>query len=127
MESTTVKLQKGLVNGSNLFKFICYSLIGIFMFFVPVTIGGKSTIPIDHLVTYITKLLGPAAPLYGLIVIVLGTLRPFVKKTWNKDTVTTIFSILKIMGLIIGFMAYFKIGPKWFLKKIWCHFFITSL
>lgn len=34
-------------------QFIIYSILGIIIFFVPVTIGGKSTIPLDHIVTYI--------------------------------------------------------------------------
>ena len=37
-------------------QFIIYSILGIIIFFVPVTIGGKSTIPLDHIVTYILKI-----------------------------------------------------------------------
>lgn len=36
-------------------KFIGFSLIGILAFFVPVSIGGKSSIPIDHLVSLLKE------------------------------------------------------------------------
>ncbi len=34
-------------------KFFVYSFIGIFIFFVPITIEQKSTIMLDHIVSYI--------------------------------------------------------------------------
>ena len=40
-------------------RMIVYSAIGIVMFFVPVTINGASSIPLDHLVTWVRGLLGP--------------------------------------------------------------------
>ena len=33
-------------------RFLAYSLVGIVAFFVPVTIGGNSTILIDHIVGF---------------------------------------------------------------------------
>ena len=38
-------------SSSNVLKFILLNLIGIFMFFVTISVGGKSSIPIDHIVT----------------------------------------------------------------------------
>ena len=38
-------------SGGNIAKFILLNAIGIFMFFVTITIGGKSSIPVDHVVT----------------------------------------------------------------------------
>ncbi|MDN6672062.1 MAG: YjiH family protein, partial [Staphylococcus equorum] len=42
-----------------MWKFFIYSLIGIICFFVPITINGKSTILIDHIVQWITYLVNP--------------------------------------------------------------------
>ncbi|MFT6406452.1 MAG: nucleoside recognition membrane protein YjiH, partial [Marinomonas primoryensis] len=33
-------------------KLVVYSCIGIFFFFVPIDIGGKETIPLDHIVSW---------------------------------------------------------------------------
>lgn len=37
-------------------KFLLYSFIGIFMFFISIKIGDRNTIPIDHLVKFILKI-----------------------------------------------------------------------
>lgn len=114
-------------NTANIFKFLVYSAIGIFMFFITITINGQTTIPIDHLVTALKKLLGTGTGVYGLIVIILGGLYPFYKKTWNKDKVTLVFSLLKLLGIVIGFMAYFKLGPSWLFAKDMIPFLFNSL
>lgn len=104
-------------NSSNAYKFFLFSSIGIFMFFIPVTIGGKSTIPLDHLVTAIKDSVPSLAPIYALIVMFLGSIYPFIKKTWNKGAVNRVFSILKVFGFIVGVMLYFHLGPAWLFEK----------
>ena len=64
-------------NRADVLRFVLYSAIGIFMFFVPVTIGGKSTIPLDHIVTWLRENVGAAVPYYALAVILAGTVFPF--------------------------------------------------
>lgn len=118
---------KKVENGSGLLKLILFSLIGIFMFFIPITIGGSSTIPIDHLVTGIKSAFPGLASLYALIIIILGGIYPFYKKTWNKDKVTTVFSILKILGIIVAFMAYFSFGPAWLFEADMVPFLYNKL
>ncbi|QOR64729.1 YjiH family protein [Cytobacillus suaedae] len=116
MKSNTnvnVSYKPGLNNGSNLFKFFFFSAIGIFMFFIPITIGEKSSIPLDHLVTWINTTFSTAVPYYALIVILLGAIYPFYTKTWNKNRVNTVFSLFKVVGLLVAIMLVFKVGPEW--------------
>lgn len=98
------------------FNFILYSLIGIFMFFVPVTFNGKNTIPIDH-ITNIIKNLPYFGPVYAGIIVTIGGLLPFIKKTWNKSTSSIVFSLLKLLGIVFVFMAIFNVGPAFLLAK----------
>ena len=35
-------------SGTGLFKFVCYSLFGLFMFFYPLSLWGKTIILVDH-------------------------------------------------------------------------------
>lgn len=107
----TMKQQKA--TSSDWFKFIVLSLIGIFMFFIPITIGGKSTIPLDHVVTLVKTTAPALMPYYALVVIILGAVYPFYSKTWNKDGVTTVFSIAKVFGLGVAIMAVTGKGPAW--------------
>ncbi|RVU55614.1 YjiH family protein [Anaerosphaera multitolerans] len=92
-------------------KFILFSLFGIFMFFISIQIGDVKTIPIDHLVKAILRI-----PYfmegYGLIIVLFGTLMPFVLKTWNKSNLNKVLSILNIAGLVFVIMSMFKIGPE---------------
>ncbi|WZL72846.1 YjiH family protein [Clostridiaceae bacterium 35-E11] len=94
----------------NIFKFFLYSIVGVFMFFASITLAGKTTIPIDHIVTGIRKI-PHFIPVYGGIMITVGAFYPFINKTWNKSKTDTVFSILNIVGIITAFMAIFKIGP----------------
>ena len=66
-------------------KFLACSLIGIFLFFVPISLNGKSTIPLDHIVNFVLKI-PYFREVYGTLVIIIGVFLPFYKKTWNKNT-----------------------------------------
>ncbi|OZM56670.1 histidine transporter [Lottiidibacillus patelloidae] len=100
-------------NALHVVKFFCLSAIGIFMFFIPITINEKSSIPLDHLVTYVKTSLPTVVPYYALLVIILGAIYPFVTKTWNKDKVTITFSMFKVLGLLSSILILFELGPAW--------------
>lgn len=86
------------------------------MFFVSIEIGGRTTIPIDHLVKAILKIkyLGS---IYGLIIITLGVILPFVLKTWNKSKMTLVMTLLNIIGFIFTIMCMFNVGPQLIIQK----------
>ncbi|MBT2681213.1 YjiH family protein [Bacillus sp. ISL-35] len=94
-------------------KFFLFSAIGIFMFFVPIAVAGKSSIPLDHLVTWINTTFSAAVPYYAFIVILLGAIYPFYRKTWNKNVTIMVFSLLKVMGVIVALMMLTDVGPAW--------------
>ncbi|MGO2038801.1 MAG: YjiH family protein [Staphylococcus equorum] len=100
-----------------MWKFFIYSLIGIICFFVPITINGKSTILIDHIVQWITFLVNPILPYYVLLLIIIGALHPFINKKWNKSKTDIIFSLFKVLGVFIAFMIVFDFGPRFVLKE----------
>ncbi|WP_261131991.1 YjiH family protein [Bacillus sp. Marseille-Q3570] len=99
--------------GSTVGKFGFFSAIGIFMFFIPITVNGKSSIPLDHLVTWFQATFPALVPYYALLVILLGATYPFYSKTWRKDNVTLVFSLLKVLGLFASILIMFNLGPAW--------------
>lgn len=115
------------VNSANALKFLIFSAIGIFMFFVPITFNARTSIPLDHIVSEIRANLLPYARIYALIVITVGGLWPFYKKTWNKTPVSIVFSILKLLGIVVAFLVYFSIGPAWMMAKNMGPFLYNSL
>jgi nucleoside recognition membrane protein YjiH len=100
-------------SSSGMWKFFVYSFIGAFMFFVPVTIGGKNSIMLDHIVTWIQSNAAGVLPYYALIIIFAGAVYPFVSGTWKKSNVDIVFSLFKVIGLFVGIMIVFGFGPSW--------------
>lgn len=96
---------------SSVAKFILYNLFGIFLFFIPVTFRGSKSIPLDHLVNSIIRLLPKVAPLVALVLIIIGAIQPFYDRTWNRNTTTMIFSIIKLCSIPLSLMAFLRLGP----------------
>lgn len=98
----------------NIAKFVILNAIGIFMFFVTVEIGGSSSIPVDHIVTRI-RAIPYFEAIYGVIIVLVGAVLPFIRKTWNKDKVTMVFSFLKLLAIPSLIVWLTKAGPeRWF-------------
>lgn len=100
-------------SGANVVKFILFNLIGIFMFFITIKINGKASIPIDHIVTAL-RTIPYFEVVYAGMIVVAGAIIPFIRRTWNKDLVTTIFSIFKVIGIGVVSMVIFGWGPESF-------------
>ena len=96
-------------------RFVLYSLIGIIMFFVPISINGKSTILLDHMVTAI-QAIPFFKPVWGLVLVIIGVILPFVNGTWKSSKIKKVFSILNIFALPFIIMAVFNIGPEGLLE-----------
>lgn len=95
-----------------LIKLILCSAVGIFAFFVPITIGGKTTIPLDHAATAITTHARPAAIVFVCALILYGAIAPFVTGRWRDDTAAMVFSVLRLLGVIFTAMYLTGIGPE---------------
>jgi nucleoside recognition membrane protein YjiH len=94
-----------------LFKLIVYSLIGIVVFFVPVTIAGKSTIPLDHAATAIATYARPVAIAFVCLLLLFGAFAPFVQGKWRTNMTQTIFSLLRVLGVVLAAMYLANVGP----------------
>ncbi len=115
------------VRSAPMWKFFVYSLVGAFMFFVPITVGGESSIALDHLVSLIEEWATPALPYYALAVIVAGAVYPFVSGTWSRSTVDKAFSAFKVAGMVVGFMLVLDVGPGWLFTPDMGPFLFESL
>lgn len=103
--------------GVSMWKFFVYSLVGAFVFFVPLEIGGKSSILLDHMVTGLESWIPGVLPYYALVVILAGAVHPFVAGTWNRSAVAVVFSTFKVIGLGVGVMLVFGFGPAWLFQE----------
>ncbi|MBF7052303.1 YjiH family protein [Halomonas sp. KAO] len=96
---------------ATLLKLFLPSTLGILIFFVPIEIASKRTIPLDHLVTGARALLGEASGLYALTLIVAGATYPLIRGYWNRNLTERIFTGLKFAGIAAAVMALTGWGP----------------
>lgn len=132
MEKTTAMSPK---SQGNLFRFIFLNLIGIFVFFITIPMpfpsaeGGftmKESIFVDHVVSYI-RLIPYFDLTYASIVVIVGAILPFYRKTWNKDAVTTVFSIFKVLGIAVLAIYIFQLGPQRIHESDMLPFIVTKV
>ena len=69
---------------SNLSQFVIggrlfgLSSIGIFIFFLPVTVAGKQSIPLDHIVGWLKATLGTGTAWYAMMMILVDAIYPII-------------------------------------------------
>jgi nucleoside recognition membrane protein YjiH len=108
-------------------KFIGFSTIGIFLFFVPITISGASSIPIDHVVTYVKNTFPHMTRYYAIGLVYLGAILPFYEKSWNKNTINRVLTCLKWLGALFATMFLLQIGPSFLLEERMIPFLFTRI
>lgn len=92
-------------------KLFVPSLLGILIFFVPITLDGTTTIALDHMVNGTRSLLGAGSGWYALAMIIAGALYPLITGQWRRSLTDRIFAVLKIAGVVAAVMALSGWGP----------------
>ncbi len=108
-------------------RFIIFSFIGAFSYFVPVTINGKNAVLIDHLTTLFRYVLGGFLPYYTLAIVLWGGVAPIVTGKFKESKADFLFSLFKFLGIFVGVMAVFNIGPNRLLEDDMIPFLFNSL
>lgn len=93
------------------FKLVASSLIGLTVFFVPLTINGKRTIVLDHLVQGVSALLGSGVGIYALLLIIAGAAEPWIAGNWRRSLTDRVLTLFKAFGVIAAVMALTGWGP----------------
>ncbi|WP_022925762.1 YjiH family protein [Serinicoccus marinus] len=110
-----------------MWKFFVLSAIGVVMFFVPVTIGGRSTIPLDHIVSWLREAIPGILPWYALALIAAGAVYPWVTGSWRRSTTDAVFAVARVIGLIVGVMLVLEVGPAWLFAEGMGPFLLNAL
>ena len=109
-------------NTTTFLKFLIPSLIGIFMFLIPLNIDGETTVPVAFLATFINDLI--TIEVITLLVVitvviaaVLSIIYTWVLKIdtgfWASIFYTSSFWVtLRTIGAIFALFSYFKFGPE---------------
>ncbi|MCB6608662.1 YjiH family protein [[Clostridium] symbiosum] len=109
------------------FKFVVFSLIGMFMFFIDISIGGVKTTPLQHIYNWLNGLLGPAVPFIAMLFVIAGAALPFIRGTFNRSMSDRIFTVFKVLGAGVAVMAAFNLGPELFKQPDYLPFLWDNL
>lgn len=108
-------------------KLIGFSALGIFLFFVPIDIGGKNTIAFDHMASYLVKEQRNLAIILLFAQMIYGIIKPFVQKTVSINLASKVLSILKILGLILACLYITNTAPDNLMTKDMLPFLFEKL
>jgi nucleoside recognition membrane protein YjiH len=105
-------------------KFIVPSVIGIFLFMIPISYKGEITIPVAILAGMLQDAIGDFIPHIMTAIIaltVIGSLGTYFlkpKAILNQPFLNTLFNVnivwqlIRVFGLIFAVMTLFKLGPE---------------
>ena len=94
--------------------FLC-NAIGIIIFFVSITIGGKNTVVLDHICAWFRSVFGSVIP-WITVLLMLYCLADtfFIRKIWKKNATELLMSAAKLAGLGIVIMGLTGLGAETF-------------
>ncbi|MDQ0207119.1 YjiH family protein [Alkalicoccobacillus murimartini] len=109
----------------NLLIFLIPSLLGIFLFMVPLEDAeGSITLPVAYMANLLSDILGDAMPVIILAVLLISVVMTiFVTITKPKTFLENAFLkrlfivgpfwlVIRVLGAVFGVMTYFQLGPE---------------
>ncbi len=109
---------------NHLLKFSIPSLVGIFLFMIPLSIQGEITIPVALLASWIQSTFAGVLPEFITSVIILTAVMTFVTKVFKPDWilekpflkglfgVSTVWLWTRMLAMVFVIMTFFEIGPQ---------------
>ena len=108
-------------------QLIAFSLIGIIAFFVPITIGDKSTILFDHGASYLVTQQHTLAVILLFLLMIFGVAKPFYDGSWRKNITNIVLTLFKTAGLILAILYITDMAPAIIMKKDMMPFLFEKL
>ena len=96
---------------NNLFKFLIFSAIGVWVFFIPTNIGGVSNVPMVLLIDAVKALLGSTVMNWMVLILCIALSVTFtISRIHKKDGWGT--GILYYLSAVFAVMVVFNVGPS---------------
>ncbi|ABE75708.1 YjiH family protein [Psychrobacter cryohalolentis] len=110
-----------------LLQLTVFSMIGLVMFFVPFTIGEKSTILFDHGATYLVNQQHTLSVTLLFMLMIFGVSKPFIDGSWRKNITHKILTVFKVLGLVLAVMYITGNAPAFMMEKDMLPFLFEKL
>lgn len=98
-----------------LFSFLLFNALGVFIFFVSISAGGRNTVVLDHICTWFRSAFGAFIP-WVTAALMLCCLADtfFLRRIWRKNATELLMSAAKLSGFVIMIMGLTGIGAETF-------------
>ena len=107
--------EKAYSRGKSITRLLGLSAIGIFVFFIPISLQSKTSIPLDHMVSWLRSTLGECgAGRYAMGMIVAGAIYPLITGHWKRSRTERIFLLLKWLGVSGLSGGVWSAGSDWY-------------
>lgn len=119
-ESVGVPVDYGTITKSNLLKFLIFSGIGVWAFFIPMNIGGASGVPMVLLIDAVKALLGSTVLSWLVLAVCVVLSITFTLSRFQKEGALKTFhakdgwgtGVLYYLAVIFAVMVVFDVGPS---------------
>ncbi len=95
-----------------LFQLLFTSVLGITAFFVPVEIGGRSTILFDHAARFVQTEFRTFALIAVVLMMLYGVVAPLISGKWKSSLSDKIIFLFKVFGLVLAVMHLTGTAPE---------------
>lgn len=123
----SLRSEKLLSKPIALIQLIVCSAIGLVMFFVPFTIGDKSTILFDHGATYLVTQQHTLSVTLLFLLMIFGVGKPFIDGSWRKNLTHKTLTVFKIIGLVLAVMYMTGTAPAYMMEADMLPFLFEKL
>ena len=118
-------LNKKKFSVKNYLKFILPSIIGILLFMFPLKYHGDTTIVVALFAEKLTGVLGNALPTILLVLLTFTGIMTLIYQLFKPSAfeenkflkgqfdIGKFWTVVRVVGMVLGFLTYFKIGPEW--------------
>ena len=97
--------------GSASVRFLAYSTCGIVVFFVPLELAGKKTIPLDHMVSFLIREFPHVSLVFVSLITIAGSVQPFVNRKWRNNKFETVLSMTRLLAIPLTAFYLWNTGP----------------
>ena len=121
------KVSDKVSDGRAILQMLVFSSIGIFMFFVPFDIAGKSTILFDHAASYLVKEQRTLSLTFLFLLMIYGVIKPIMSGDFKRSVTDLLLSLFKLCGLILATLYLLDMLPDVVMQKDMMPFLFEKL
>lgn len=108
-------------------QLILFSSIGIFTFFIPLTINNRKTILFDYAASHLINEHHSLAVTLLFLLMTYGAIKPLINRDYKKSWTLAILTFVRISGLVLATIFILGMAPEPLMQKDMMPFLFNNL